>query len=160
MPDRQKYSLMIYCVALVHIFLTFAFFYLNVTPMFLFNIGSVLSYLYAIFLIRQESYLPVYYITYFEILIHSLVATLCIGWQFGFGQYIIGIIPVGFYLSHTMKDIKHRLSVALISALIAMVAFMSCKILSCYVDPFYITSIAGKLRSFSIFSTRCVLLPF
>jgi diguanylate cyclase (GGDEF)-like protein len=155
LPDRQKYSLMIYCVALVHVFLTFAFFYLKVTPMFLFNIGSVLSYLYAIFLIRQESYLPVYYITYFEILIHSLVATLCIGWQFGFGQYIIGIIPVGFYLSHTMKDIKHRLSVALISALIAMVAFMSCKILSCYVDPFYIIESRKIEIIFYIFNSMC-----
>lgn len=155
LPDREKYSCMIYCIALIHVLLTCIFFALDVKPLFIFNICSVLSYIYAIYLIHQEAYLAVYYITYVEIILHSLVATLCVGWQFGFGQYIIGIIPVGFYLSHTMKDIKHRLSVALLSALAAMAVFISCKILSCYVDPLY--EITGRNIEilFYIFNSLC-----
>ena len=155
LTDRQKYGAMIYTVAGVHVLLTCIFISMKIAPLYLFNICSVLSYLVAAYLVRQERYLPVYFITYFEIILHSLVATICIGWKFGFGQYIIGIIPVGFYLCYTMKNMTHRLSIATSSALLAMLAFISCKIMSCYASPVYVVEGRKVEIIFYIFNSFC-----
>ncbi len=135
--DRQKYSLMIYSVACVHLFLVCIFIYLNIMPLYLFNIGSVLTYLFSTRFIREEKYLTVYYITYFEIILHSVAATLCIGWQFGFAQYIIAIIPVGYYTGYMIDAKRRSLLIATQNAIFAAALFLACKSFSYYHKPFY-----------------------
>lgn len=137
LTEKQKYSFMIYSIAIVHFFLLCIFMYLNIMPLYLFNIASVLAYLFSTYWIHRENYLPVYYITYFEIILHSFVSTLCIGWQFGFAQYIIAVIPVGYYICYTINTRRRKLVIATVSALMAAVAFLSCKILSFHFDPLY-----------------------
>ena len=84
--EKQKFRAIIYSVALVHFFLAFIFGYYKVYPLLIFNVLSVLTYLSCTVLIRKEYLLPVYWITYLEIILHSFVSTICIGWQFGFAQ--------------------------------------------------------------------------
>lgn len=141
--DKQKFSVIIYSVALVHCFLTFIFGYLQVYPLFIFNIASVITYLSSSLLVRREHLLSVYFITYFEILLHSYVATIFIGWQCGFAQYIIGLIPVGYYICYTMKTKLPRLVLANCSALFATAAFLSCKVLSGIITPVYTANITS-----------------
>lgn len=158
MTDRLKYSVMIYSVALVHLFLACIFMYLNIKPLYLFNTASVLAYLFATHLIRRETYLPVYYITYFEIILHSFVATLCIGWQFGFAQYIIAIIPVGFYICYTMNTRHRKTTIATISAVAAAVAFLCCKLLASSLEPLYPIKNRTLELSLYIFNSICTFL--
>ena len=126
--DKQKFSVIIYSVALVHFFLSITFGYFRVTPLFIFNVISVLAYLSCTLLIRRGHFWPVYCITYFEIILHSFVSTICIGWQFGFAQYIIALIPVGFYICYTMNSGRRKMVIATGSAFFSTVSFLSCKL--------------------------------
>lgn len=153
--DKQKFSAIIYSVALVHIFLAFIFGYYRIIPLLIFNIVSVLTYLSCTLLIRREILLPVYWTTYLEIILHSFVSTICIGWQFGFAQYIIALIPVGFYICYTMNTRRRKMVIATASAFCATASFLSCKLLSFYMTPVYETHMLPSEVTLYIFNSIC-----
>lgn len=155
LTDRQKYGALISAVAMVHVVLFCLFVGLQIMPLYLFNIGSVISYMVATLLIRAERFLPVYLITYAEIILHSLMATIFIGWSFGFGQYIIAIIPVSFYLCYTMRKMSHRLSTAIVTSLLAMIAFIAFKLYSCHAEPVYSITDPNIETTLYIFNSVC-----
>ncbi len=152
--NRQKFSFMIYSIACVHLFLLCIFIILDITPLYLFNIASVATYLFAAYWVRRDIYLPVYYIVYFEIILHSFVATLCIGWQFGFAQYIIAIIPVGYYVGYTLDTKRRKLVIATGSAVAAALLFLTCKFLSYVREPFF--TIDSPTIEFAIYTFNSI----
>ncbi len=156
--DKLKFSVIIYSVAAVHIFLSFIFGQFRILPLFLFNVCSVFTYLACTQLIRREHFWPVYCITYLEIILHSFIATICIGWQYGFAQYIIALVPVGFYICYTMKTGRLKMVIATGSAFFATVSFLSCKLLSFFGTPAY--EIEGNLAELQlyIFNSVCTLI--
>lgn len=153
--DKQKFGVIIYSVALVHFFLTLIFGYLKVYPLLVFNVVSVITYLSSSLLVRREHLLSVYFITYFEILLHSYVATIFIGWQCGFAQYIIALIPVGYYICYTMKTKLPKMVLANCSALFATAAFLSCKVLSNIITPAYAANITSLELLLYLFNSVC-----
>ncbi len=156
--DKQKFSCIIFSVAFVHLFLSITFGYFKVVPLFIFNVISMLTYLSCTQLIRREHFWSVYCITYFEIILHSFVTTICIGWKFGFAQYIIALIPVGFYICYTMNTGHRKIVIATASALVATASFLSCKVLSFFTTPAYEHRIhTWELRLY-IFNSICTFL--
>ena len=137
MTTRQKYHALIGSILPVHVLLLVVFYTFHVTPMFIFNIFSVLTYVLCFWLMHgdREYYLTIFFITYIEIILHSFAASICIGWQFGFAQYIIAIVPVGFYTCYTLELKRHRFTIATFAAVFAAVAFLSCKFLSFLGEP-------------------------
>lgn len=155
LTNRQLFSLIIYSVALVHFFLTGLFFYLDIKPLYVFNCISVLTYLFSMRFIKKSQFTVVYYITYTEIILHSLVATLCIGWQFGFAQYIIGIVSVGYYIGYSINAFHQNAKAPTINAVIAAVSFMLCRVLSSFVEPFYTVDRPVMEMFIYIFNSIC-----
>lgn len=156
--DKQKFSVIIYSVAAVHIFLSFIFWSFRILPLFLFNIFSVFAYLACTQLIRREHFWPVYCITYLEIILHSFIATICIGWKYGFAQYIIALIPVGFYICYTMNTGRWKILIATGSAFFAMASFLSCKLLSFFKIPMYeIAETSAELHLY-VFNSVCTFM--
>ena len=156
--NRLKFTAIIFSVAVVHFFLTIIFGCLHVLPLFIFNICSVAVYLSSFLLIRRDRFLPVYYITYLEIAAHSFVATICLGWQYGFAQYIIAIIPVGYYICYTMNIKRHKMMIATISAFAAVLSFLSCKMLSYIWQPLYVLDSQFWEIALYIFNAICSFL--
>lgn len=156
--EKQKFSVIIYSVALVHLFLFLVFGYFKVYPLFIFNLISVTLYLSSTLLIRKEHFIPVYCITYLEIILHSFVTALLIGWQFGFAQYIIGLIPVGYYTCYTMTTNRRKMVIASCSSLIATAAFLSCKLLSYYTTPAYQSNMISWELPIYLFNSICTFL--
>ncbi|MCM1103883.1 MAG: GGDEF domain-containing protein [Clostridium sp.] len=152
--NRLKFSLIVYSIACVHVVLLCVFLVLQITPLYLFNLASVATYLFAARWVRREIYLPVYYTAYFEIILHSFVATLCIGWQFGFAQYIIAVIPVGYYVSYTLHIKRHRILIPTQNAVAASILFLTCKFLSYYLTPFY--TIDNPVLEFSLYTFNSI----
>lgn len=156
--EKQKFSVIIYSVALVHFFLCFLFGFFKVYPLLIFNIISVITYLSSSLLIRKEHLWAVYCITYFEIILHSFVTALIIGWQFGFAQYIIGLIPVGYYICYTMNTSRHKMLIASLSSLLAMASYVSCKLLSYYTTPVYGSNVLSMELFIYLFNTVCTFI--
>ena len=156
--EKLKYSIIIYSVALVHFFLTIIFGYFKVYPLFIFNIISVTIYLSSSLLIRNERLFPIYWITYLEIILHSFVTTLLIGWRFGFAEYIIGLIPVGYYVCYTMNTNRRKIVIATCSSLFATISFVSCRLLSYNAAPAYETNMLSFEVGMYLFNSICTFI--
>lgn len=135
--NKLKFYLMIGGVMSVHVLLLCIFYQLRVLPLFFFNICSIITYLSCFNLIHRGSsyYLSVYFITFIEVILHSFAACLVLGWQYGFAQYIIAILPVGFYICYMLDISRRKIKIAVFLALVSMFAFILCKLISFYGDP-------------------------
>lgn len=135
---KFKYSMIIIAIGTVHVFLVVLFCFLRVVPLVLLNIGSVLLYISCLLAIRHDRDLrKVFYATYLEIIIQSFAATICIGWRFGFPQYVIALVPFGYYMCHALLDSRRRYVIATLLGLVAVASFISCRLLSVYWGEIY-----------------------
>lgn len=140
--DRFKYRLILCAITSVHVFLVLLFILLQVLPLVIFNICSVAAYIYCITATKVETHdnlIKIFYITYFEIILHSIFSTICIGWRFGFAQYITGLVPFGFYICITLLkyNAKKKNLIATSFGIFAAFSFISCRIISMYGGSIY-----------------------
>lgn len=155
--NKLKFYMMIGSVMSVHVFLLCVFYVFRVMPLFFFNICSIVTYLTCFNLINRgkKYYLSVYFITYLEVILHSFAACLVLGWQYGFAQYIIAIIPVGFYICYMLDINRRKIKIAISLAVVSMFAFILCKIISFYREPLIILDNALLELALYIFNACC-----
>lgn len=157
--DRFKYGFIIYCIASVHIFLIFLFLLLRVYPLVIFNIGSVILYIRCANSVKIESSektIKIFFTIYWEIILHSFVTTVCIGWHFGFTQYIIGLVPFSYYICITMMKKKNKYLIGTILSVISFFSFIGCRIISTYADCLWAISVSPHTELFIyIFNAFC-----
>lgn len=140
--DRFKYRLILCAIASVHVFLVLLFTALRVLPLVLFNICSVVAYIYCITATQvetQDNLIKFFYVTYIEIILCSIFSTICIGWSFGFAQYITGLVPFGFYICVTLLkyNAKKKFFIASTFGIFAALSFISCRVISTYGGSIY-----------------------
>lgn len=154
---KFKYSLIISAIGAVHVCLVILFCLLRVFPLVLLNIGSVMVYAGCLMAIRRDRDIrKVFYATYLEIIVQSFAATICIGWHFGFPQYVIALVPFGYYMCHTLLDSERRYVIATVLGLIAFASFVSCRVLSMYFGAIYQVDIPKWVElGVYIFNTFC-----
>lgn len=154
---KFKYSMIICVIGTVHVLLVVLFCFLHVVPLILLNICSVLLYINCLLAIRHDrDPRKVFYAIYLEIIIQSFAATVCIGWRFGFPQYVIALVPFGYYMCHALLDGRRRYVIATLLGLIAVASFISCRVLSVYLGVIYQVEIPewGVLGVY-IFNSLC-----
>lgn len=156
--NRLKFHMLIGSIVSIHVFLLVIFLIFRVYPLFCFNIFSILVYVFCFWLMsgEREHYLAIYYITYVEIIMHSLAAVICLGWNFGFTQYILAIIPVDFYICYTLDIKQRKFTLATLSGILSAVAFGVCKFISVVREPLIILDNAALELSLYVFNSLCV----
>lgn len=123
--ERRKYQGCGVILALVHLFLTVQFYIVGVNIMFIYNTVVVLFYI-AITVITGKvyRYTYVFIATFIEILLHSVLASLLVGWDWGFMTYILGLVPLSFYIAYTVPYFKQNFRIPLIYSAIVFVCFL------------------------------------
>lgn len=147
--NRFKYSIIIYATTAVHVFLILLFALLRVFPLVIFNVGSVTMYIICLNIIKygyEKNMVYAFYITYGEIILHSLVATICVGWSFGFPHYIIALIPFGFYSCTTMMNRKHKYLIATLMGLFAYICFFVCRLVTLVIGSVYTLDVSPTVE--------------
>lgn len=154
---KYKYSMIIIAIGIVHVFLVILFSCFRVLPLVILNIGSVLLYISCLLAVRRGRKLPrVFYAIYLEIIIQSFAATLCIGWHYGFPQYVIALVPFGYYMCHTLMDNRRKYVIATLLGLVAFVSFVSCRILSTLFGALYQLNVPESVElGVYFFNTFC-----
>ncbi|MBD5459260.1 MAG: GGDEF domain-containing protein [Lachnospiraceae bacterium] len=158
--EKFKYKLIIYAITAVHVLLVVIFSFLRVYPLIIFNIGSVITYISCINIIKygyEKELIKTFYITYAEIIIHSFVATICIGWRFGFAQYTIGLIPFGYYMCVTLiDDSKKKYFVPTLLGAAAFLSFIGCRMISMFAGSIFQLNVTPVSELFIyIFNSIC-----
>lgn len=140
-----KYSLICFITAFIHLIITVTFCLLDVAPIFYYNIGATIFYLYMAFqLVKQEKYIEIFIGSLIEIIFHSVVVTILLGWQWGFMNYLISLLPVAFYLSLTLPQIHMHIITPIIIGISVCAVFVATRIGGLYIKPVY-TDISSDL---------------
>lgn len=108
--DAFRYSFITNAIAVVHFIFGIGFLTMHVIPMVIYNVIVVLMYhIIAYKLSNFRSFSKLFFLYLAEILTHSFLATILVGWDYYFCYYLISMIPVSFYLAFSMTSFKRRL---------------------------------------------------
>ena len=119
--ERFVYRLVFIGCVVVHFIFVLFFGMLHSVAMTCFNVVSVLLYSVLIYLTDRASLKAIGSIAYMEISIHSVMATLTLGWGFGFALYLICVVPLSFYISYK------KIGTSFLMSLIAVAMFTTLK---------------------------------
>lgn len=155
--EKFRYNFLISAITVVHVLLVILFSCFRILPLILLNLGSVSLYIGCLIGVRRnKSLLKIFCATYLEIIVQSFVATICIGWHFGFPQYIIALVPFGYYMCHTLIENRRKYVIATLLGLIAFVSFIGCRMLSMYFGAIYQLNVSdGVELGIYIFNAIC-----
>ena len=144
--NDYKFKIFIsFCIAIHSLIAVFAA-YTDIMPLVAFNVLSVLIYIICIHLIKKRPIL-VFYISFSEIILHSFIAVILIGNDFGFSMYFIAIIPLSFHLLNAVKSKKYLLKAFILSS-ISFLLFATCYIISITHEPVYISNLINTFKPY------------
>lgn len=86
----------------IHTGLLITFIILDAPIMIVMNIISVITYI-SLFKVLKKSLVTFLIVSYVEVLVHMLLATICMGWECGFQLYCFAIIPIVYYCHYFAK---------------------------------------------------------
>lgn len=132
-----------FCIS-IHSLIAVLSFYNQITPLFIFNIGSVIVYIACCFLLKRRPNL-VFYIGYIEIILHSFVCVLLIGNGFGFSMYFITLVPMAYNLLYSTRT-NHYLKKATFLAILSFLLFACCYTISNFNAPLYTSDSLNSYR--------------
>ena len=123
--EKLKYQVIGAMIGLVHTVLLICFFLCDIKIPAYYNIFVVLYYLIVLFAIgKMKSMKLIFVATFLEILFHSVMVTLFLGWDASFMSYTIGLIPMAFYMIYTVPELQGKYMVpATVSVIIFLVYF-------------------------------------
>ncbi len=135
--DHFKFKVFILFCIITHSAIA-VFSYINdITPLFIFNIGSIIVYVLCIFILPKRPNL-VFYFGYLEIILHSFVCVLLIGDDFGFSMYFITLVPMAYSLLYSTRTKNYNKKATLL-ALFSFFLYAGCYMISHYNEPAIIT---------------------
>ena len=147
--SNAKYVVICFGVAVVHLHFTVAFAICGIMPLCLYNAFVTMFYLYHCFVsLRKKKYGFIYISSVVEILFHSCMASLLLGWDWGFMLYTIALVPVSFYLSYTMKKRLRYIGMPIATSVIVTVCYMVILAVNSKIPPLLVQYSGGKAATY------------
>ena len=144
--NKRKYKILGCGAAAIHALFAITFLSIHILPLGIYNAIIVLFYLYlSLVLTGRNRYMEIYVLTFSEILLHSVLATLLVGWDWGFMVYTVALVPISFYLSYTMPHMERRMAVPMITSVTVTACYMAMDIQMRYITPVYSTEFSPWL---------------
>ena len=123
--DAIRYSMMLTGIAIVHFIFMVGFYIMGVYFMAIYNTAIVVMYGYTSKIISNIKTLnKLYWVVLGEVVIHSCLATVFVGWNFGFMFYLISMIPTSFYLAFSISAFKRKLLYPFVTAATVFTAYI------------------------------------
>ncbi len=135
--DKLKYTFILVSVGCVHVFIAVIFLMLNIYPMVIFNVCSILLYLIMLKTVTKGKFFLVFNLTYLEICLHSYFSGIMVGWDSGFQLYNLALIPVSFYVAYNLRRMRKRMLYPFFYSIVSMMLFLTCRVLLSFFDSVY-----------------------
>lgn len=141
--ESYKYTHLYTSFAATHLALVIFFLLLGVLPLFVYNIFSVILFIYLGYTAQKtKHYFPLLITSVCEVIFHSFLCCYILGWNYGFALYLLALIPVVFYLVTTTKDFKHPNATTMGASLVIVICFVFIKLFTDRPDPLYILEVS------------------
>jgi len=117
---------------------------INADIMFYFNCGSVTLYIVNFFILKFDKKKiseainrKVVNALYIEIFVHMIVATICMGYEFGFLQYCFSNVPTVVFSSYLVSREKRISKMAEVLSLLSIFTYFALRLWTYNVEPIY-----------------------
>ena len=152
-----KYTVLCTAFLTVHAILFILFFSLDVTPLYMYELATIVFYFYLIFFyVKKKTYGLLLAMVCIEVIFNSILCTVIIGWNYGFMLYLLAMIPVAFYLLTTTTNLRHSFLSAGTTSLVIVICFVLTKWFGDLRDPICQLDISYNFTK-SIFTFNCLI---
>lgn len=146
--DETKYKVLGVGAACIHLIFTIFFGIYQIVPMFLYNMCVTAYYLYlGLIKVRSKQFTTIFISTLIEVLFHSAVASVLLGWNWGFMLYTIALVPVAFYLTYTLPKFKESLLFPIVWSIVVAACYFGVRLICENIKPLYEGSYPAILPS-------------
>lgn len=151
--DAFRYAFITQAVGVIHLVFCIIFYLSKVYPLAIYNTFVVLLYFSISRTISSiTNYTKLYLIYLIEVILHSVLATIMIGYDFLFMFYLIAMIPVSFYLAFSVSSFNRRLFYPFLTTGCVTVAELATRINSYFCEPLYPNIGKGFFVFLSVFN--------
>lgn len=152
-----KFTVICYALAIVHMLLFPMFFALDVPLMAILTLFSTGFYAFSCQrMIKEKAFFKAFVLTYSEVTLFACLATLTIGWNWGFMMYVIAISPVSYFITYSLPQRKRTMTLPVIFSLLAMIIFIVVKNIS-DIYPTFVTVVARKSFVSFVYLCNCLV---
>lgn len=120
-----------------HILLLLFFLLTRITIMVAVNTLSVVTYIALFKAIRHDKSRIYVILTTVEIIVHMVLAVVCVGWDSGFWLYFYGCMGMVFYADYFVSRAKLRRVNTICFSVICALSLFGCLVISCFHEPVY-----------------------
>lgn len=159
--DKMKYPAISYAIAVIHFTFVCLFWHVQVTPLCIYNIFITIFYIVVgILLSKTERYTVIFTAVLIEILFHSILATIMLGWDWGFMLYTVGLIPLIFYLTYTLAYFDGNITVPIWTSSVVVVCYFVMRAIMGIIPNIYPTEHIKNMEQFFYFYNTTITFLF
>ena len=146
--DQKILEIYSVCIICVHAVMVFAFYYLGVWQLSLYNIIITAYYSYCNSVVSEGKVMRGYLLTFIEIILQMIITTFVIGWDSGFYFYVIAIIPLYYYISIFTNKKSEHIFVPMFWSCVTLLILIATYAASSYFEPIVVL---GRLQITGVF---------
>ncbi len=133
------------CLLSTRIGLLFMFLSLKAYVMIGVSVLSIITYILAMRQLREEKTRRYAYLVYFEIGLYMMIATMVMGWKWGFQLHYFSLIPTSFLYEYNTKSKLTRIKSIGVS-IITFAMFLTMRLYTYYYEPVYVIHNNGMIN--------------
>ena len=125
LSDRRKFTYIFWSFALIHVASAVFFVLLGNTKFVVINVLAIFLYFGLLSLAKKKHYLMVSLIAEIEVLVAIALISFSYGSMLGYSLYCFAMIPTIFYITSTVKEMKHPTVYCFVFSFISMLTFFT-----------------------------------
>ena len=125
LSDRRKFAYIFWAFAIIHVASAVFFVLLGNSKLVVMNVLAIFLYFGLLSLARKKLYLLVSLIAEIEVLFAVTLISFTYGSMLGYSLYCFAMIPTIFYITSTVKEMKHPMVYCFVFSFISMLTFFT-----------------------------------
>lgn len=150
-----------------HVLLLCIFFVYNIYIMVVVNIFSIATYLISYIIAKKEHGIALFRIIFCEIMIHLIMASICVGPGCGFELYCMAMVPISYYRRYSLSQHESHYNESVnnpfIHSIISVVVYICLLAHSQFYNPIYTLgtlSLRNKIYAINFIIVMAALIAF
>lgn len=163
LSTKEVMSIMSGTLFVFHTFFLLLFAYFHIYPLVLMNVGSITLYAICYSQVQKDcDLLKIFNMTYVEVVIYAVVATILLGLDSGFTLYLVILIPIGYYAVYNFGEGDKTVN-PMWYILLSGVGFCLTRLICNFIEPIYSygnTQVARVIYMMNYFVTVVAIIGF
>lgn len=158
-----RYRIILAFCFFIHIFYLILFGCVEVKELVIFNSISSTMYLVCLIIARNNRItLLLIFLISVEIMSHSVICSICLGFEYQFGLYALAIIPVTYFMNFLDPAVEHPVIFSSVLSLINLVTLIGSLDTSAAYEPRYVfpMKFAASIARLNLIFSAIILISF